>query len=86
MVIANGMAVRQRRRSHPKMKKLMSIMLGLALVVGTASITLAQDKEETKQATKKGKAKKGKAPKDGKTGKNTKKGKGKKGKDADATK
>jgi hypothetical protein len=66
------------------MKKLTSIMLGLALVVGTASITLAQDKEETKQATKKGKAKKGKAPKDGKKGKNMKKGK--KGPDADATK
>ncbi len=61
------------------MKKLTSIMLGLALVIGTASITFAQDKEETKQTTKK--AKRAKAPK---KGKNMKKGKAKKGKDADA--
>jgi hypothetical protein len=64
--------------SH-QMKKFMSIMLALGLVIGTASITLAQDtKDDTKKADKKkkGSKKKGDA-KDGAA----KKG-GKKGKDA----
>ena len=70
------------------MKKLMSIMLALALTTGVATVTLAQDKggDDTKKGTKKGKAKKakdgdGKDAKDGKGGKGGKGGK--KGKDGD---
>ena len=67
------------------MKKLMSIMLALALTTGVATITLAQDsKEDTKKATKKGKAKKAKSDTTGddKSGDaKAKKGKGKKGAD-----
>jgi len=68
------------------MKKLMSTMLALALVVGTATVTFAQadskdskDKAATKKkgGKKKGDAKDGDA-KDGKDAKG-----GKKGKDAD---
>jgi len=68
------------------MKKLMSTMLALALVVGTATVTFAQadgkdskDKAATKRkgGKKKGDAKDGDA-KDGKDAKG-----GKKGKDAD---
>ena len=68
------------------MKKLMSTMLALALVVGTATVTFAQaepakDKTATKKkgSKKKGEAKAGDAPKDGKDA--PKKGKAKK--DAD---
>ena len=44
------------------MKKLMSILLGLSLVVGTAVIGFASDdKEGTKKETKKKKSKKKKA-------------------------
>lgn len=77
-------AIRQ-RRSQTTMKKLMSIMLALALTTGVATITLAQDtKEDTKKSGKKGKGKKGGDAKDSKDSKDTgKKGKGKKGKDAD---
>ena len=65
------------------MKKFMSIMLALALTIGTASITLAQDKDDTKKTTKKGKTKKDKDAKgDAKSG-DAKAKKGKKGKDAD---
>ena len=43
------------------MKKLMSILLGLSLVIGTAAIGFAADekKEEKKESKKKGKKKKG---------------------------
>ena len=63
------------------MKKLMSSMLALALVVGTATVTFAQADSKDKAATKKkGDAKAG----DAKDGKDTpKKGKAKKGKDGD---
>jgi hypothetical protein len=49
------------------MKKLMSIMLALALTIGVAGVTLAQDApKDAKTTTKKGKAKKDKG--DAKTG------------------
>ena len=52
------------------MKKLMTMMLGLALVAGTASFSFAQDtKDKAKATTKKGKgvcADKSKPGKDGK--------------------
>ena len=65
-----------------QMKKFINIMLALALTIGVAGITVAQDKgDTTKKSAKKGKAKKGtdstdttKAPKG--------KGKGKKSTDA----
>ena len=60
------------------MKKFMSIMLALGLAIGTASITMAQDKDDTKKADKKKKGSKKKG--DAKDG-DAKKG-GKKGKDA----
>jgi uncharacterized protein YxeA len=41
------------------MKKIMSVMLGLSLVLGAASFAFAQDKTDTtKKATKKAKKKK----------------------------
>ncbi len=41
------------------MKKFMSVLLGLALVIGTASVTFAQEeKKETKKEKKKKKGKK----------------------------
>ena len=41
------------------MKKLMSILLGLSLVIGTAAISFADEKKEEKKETKKkGKKKK----------------------------
>jgi uncharacterized protein YxeA len=63
------------------MKKLMSTMLALALVVGTATVTFAQADTKDKATTKKAKAAKKKA--DAKAdGKDTpKKGKAKKGAD-----
>jgi len=47
------------------MKKLMSLMLGLALVTGTVSVVFAQDapKTEKKKKTKKTKTKKAEEPK-----------------------
>lgn len=64
------------------MKKLMSTMLALALVVGTATVTFAQADTKDKAATKKkGSKKKGDA-KDGDAKDAPKKG-GKKAKDAD---
>jgi hypothetical protein len=67
------------------MKKLVNIMLALALTIGVAGITVAQDaptKDTTKKTGKKGGKKKGDAKTDGKDAKDTgKKGKGKKGKD-----
>lgn len=69
------------------MKKLMSTMLALALVVGTATVTFAQGDDKDKKTTtkKKGSKKKGDAKAgDAKDGKDTpKKGKAKKGKDGD---
>lgn len=41
------------------MKKLMTVLLGLSFVMGTATMTFAQDKKEEKKETKK-KAKKAK--------------------------
>jgi uncharacterized protein YxeA len=67
------------------MKKLMSIMLALALTIGVAGVTLAQDgKDTTKKTTKKGSKKKGDA-KDtkGDAKSDGKAKKGKKSKDAD---
>ena len=63
------------------MKKLMSTMLALALTIGVAGVTLAQDapKDTTKKAAKKGSKKnkddKGDAKSDAKTAKKGKKGK-----------
>ena len=74
-----ALAVRQIKEISHQMKKFMSIMLALALAIGTASITLAQDKgkDDTKKADKK---KGGKKKGDGKDG-DAKKGGDKKGKD-----
>jgi uncharacterized protein YxeA len=48
------------------MKKIMSLMLGLSLVVGTATFALAQDKDTSKKTMKKEKdTSKKKAPKKG---------------------
>jgi uncharacterized protein YxeA len=69
------------------MKKLMSIMLALALTIGVAGVTLAQDGKDKDAKTttkKKGGKKKGDAKADGKDAKDGKGGKGKgKAKDAD---
>jgi len=83
-----ALAVRQRNKEiSPKMKKLMSIMLAMALTIGLATVTLAQDDKDKKSATKKKGGKKGgdKGDKGGdKGGKSGKSGKGgKKGKDGD---
>jgi hypothetical protein len=70
-----------------QMKKIMSTMLALALVVGTATVTFAQaDDKDKKTTTKKGGKKKGDAKAgDAKAGKDApKKGKAKKAKDGDA--
>ena len=65
------------------MKKLVNIMLALALTIGVAGISLAQDTSSAKTTTKKGKAKKSKDT--SKTGDTTKgKTKGKKGGDTSA--
>jgi len=40
------------------MKKLMSIMLGLSLLVGTTAVAFGQDKTEKTEKKKKGKKKK----------------------------
>jgi hypothetical protein len=78
-----ALAVRHTQGDFTQMKKLMSIMLALALTIGVAGVTLAQDapkKEDTKK--KKGGKKKGDAKTDSKDAK-APKGKGKKGKDAE---
>ena len=64
------------------MKKLMSTMLALALVVGTATVTFAQADSKDKVATKKKGGKKKGDAKDGDAKDAPKKG-GKKAKDAD---
>jgi len=64
------------------MKKLMSTMLALALTIGVAGISLAQDTSSAKTTTKKGKAKKSKDT--SKTGDAKGKTKGKKGGDTSA--
>jgi hypothetical protein len=64
------------------MKKLMSTMLALALVVGTATVTFAQADSKDKAATKKKGGKKKGDAKDGDAKDAPKKG-GKKAKDAD---
>ena len=49
------------------MKKIMSLMLGLSLFTGAATLALAQDdKDKAKDAKKKGKGKKGGDKKDDK--------------------
>lgn len=66
------------------MKKLMNIMLAVALTAGVATVTLAQDapkKEETKK--KKGTKKKAETKTADEKGTATKKGKGKKAKETD---
>ncbi|MBZ5634251.1 MAG: hypothetical protein LAO55_14110 [Acidobacteriia bacterium] len=68
------------------MKKLMSIMLALALTIGVAGVTLAQDGKDKDAKTttkKKGGKKKGDAKTDAKDGKDTAKKGAKKAKDAD---
>lgn len=46
------------------MKKLMTVLLGLSFLVGTATVTFAQDqKTDTKSEKKKKKKKKSEAPK-----------------------
>ncbi len=42
------------------MKKLMTLMLGMSLVIGTATVTFAQEKKEDKKEEKKGGKKGGK--------------------------
>ncbi|HSP67847.1 MAG TPA: hypothetical protein VLN48_08975 [Bryobacteraceae bacterium] len=64
------------------MKKLMSTMLALALVVGTATVTFAQADTKDKATTKKKGGKKKGDAKDGDAKDAPKKG-GKKAKDAD---
>ncbi len=39
------------------MKKLMTVLLGLSLVIGTATVTFAQEKKEEKKTEKKSKKK-----------------------------
>jgi hypothetical protein len=39
------------------MRKIMSLMLGLSLIMGVASVSFAQDKEEKKEKKKGGKKK-----------------------------
>jgi uncharacterized protein YxeA len=67
------------------MKKLMSIMLALALTIGVAGVTMAQDTSKDSKTTTKKKStkKKGDAKADTKTGDAKTAKKGKKGKDAD---
>jgi uncharacterized protein YxeA len=76
-------AIRPRNQGDlTQMKKFMNIMLALALTIGVAGITVAQDKgDTTKKSTKKGKAKKGTDTKDT-TKSAPKKGKAKKSTDA----
>ena len=47
------------------MKKLMTLMLGMALVLGTATVTFAQDKKDDKKEEKKDGKKKGGKKKEG---------------------
>jgi hypothetical protein len=48
------------------MRKIMSLMLGLSLITGVASIAFAQDKDDSKKDEKKKKGKKKKEDGDGK--------------------
>jgi hypothetical protein len=45
------------------MKKLMSLMLGMSLVLGAASVAFAQDTKDTSKSTKKAKSTKAKKAK-----------------------
>jgi uncharacterized protein YxeA len=45
------------------MKKIMSLMLGMSLVLGAASFAFAQDKTDTSKSTKKAKSTKAKKAK-----------------------
>ena len=47
------------------MKKLMTLMLGMALAVGCVSVSFAQDPPKKEKKTKKSKKKKGDEPKKG---------------------
>jgi hypothetical protein len=69
------------------MKKLVNIMLALALTIGVAGITVAQDapKDTTKKAAKKGKKDKDAKGDTKSADAKAKKGKAKKGKDGDTT-
>lgn len=57
MLVAEDVFKRPYSRESIKeiqMKKLMTVLLGLSFVIGTATVTFAQDKkEETKKETKK---------------------------------
>jgi hypothetical protein len=54
------------RRENIKMKKIMSLMLGMSLVLGAATVAFAQDKDDKskKSDKKKGGKKKGDKTKD----------------------
>ena len=45
------------------MKKLMTLMLGMALLFGSVAVTFAQDQKQEEGKKKKGKKKKGEEPK-----------------------
>jgi len=64
MILKLGINFQDLRRSH--MKKLLTLMLGLGLAIGSVAVTFAQDapkKEETKEGKKKGGKKKAEEPK-----------------------
>jgi hypothetical protein len=64
-MIAQDETSRRIPKEKRKMKKLMTLMLGMTLVFGTASLFAQEKKEETKKETKKkgGKKKKEETPK-----------------------
>jgi len=70
MILTDEIIVVTSRR-QPKMKKLMTIALGLGLVLGSVSYTFAQDKMDSKSTAKKAKPTKAKATKAAKAKKTT---------------
>jgi hypothetical protein len=58
--------VADQQGEYPKMKKIMSLMLGMSLVLGAATVAFAQDKTDDKSTAKKkgGKKSGGKSKKD----------------------
>ena len=58
-----GEVAEQPRRFNP-MKKIMSLMLGLSLILGTASLAFGQDTPKTDTPKKEGKKKGGKKKKE----------------------
>jgi hypothetical protein len=60
--VTDGETSSTEQGDYPKMKKIMSLMLGMSLVLGAASVAFAQDKTDTSKTTgKKSKAKKAKS-------------------------